>query len=232
MARRSLSTSSERSSSPSVTSDEDTNSSANNIEPPAYTAVLLENHLHRSVKHVSLFPPELILAIRSLLLHPLEPPGDPRSTFHTLNRSFPEGTGSYVGEVDYKLRRHGYGHMVYASGDQYQGQWRKGFREGRGAYLWAESGSVFAGSWCGNEMNGEGHFVKRRGEECVVYTGVWCKGRIRGRVSANFVNEHGRVEMAEEELKLQEDEGDSLIQTVVPGRKNDFRSLLRRMKIK
>lgn len=98
--------------------------------------------------------------INCLLFSSGRPTLHPYRTYHTLPaRAFPEGRGTYKGELDHKSRREGYGHMIYSTGDCYQGWWKKGLREGQGCYFWAETGSVYSGTWKAGERNGVGHFV-------------------------------------------------------------------------
>ena len=206
-SRRSVSVSSSSSSSDAEDSisdasavpsyDEASSSTSLVAAPPGYTSVLLETHLAAATNHPGLYSPDLIAAIKSLLLYPLSPPDHPYRTCHTLaERVFPDGAGTYVGELDPKLRRHGYGHQVYAGGDVYQGTWRKGRRCGAGSYLWAETGSVYHGEWRAGERAGRGAFVfGPRAERLAgaVYVGVWQRGQSNsGRIS--FVNERGRLE--------------------------------------
>ena len=98
--------------------------------------------------------------INDLLFNSGRPSFHPYRTYHTLvARPFLEGRGTYRGELDHKSRRHGYGHMLYSTGDCYQGYWKKGYREGQGCFFWAETGSVYSGTWKAGERNGVGHFV-------------------------------------------------------------------------
>lgn len=202
------------SSAASSSSDEDSSSSVSSsnvlvIQPPTYDKVLLENHLKSANKHPNLYPEHLIVSIDYLLDHPISPPPDPLRTYLRLNRKhFPEGNGIYTGEIDPKSRRHGFGQMAYFGGDCYCGHWRKGVREGSGAYFWSETGSVYAGEWKSGERDGQGHFVFGSGRNLVssgvVLTGMWKKGKVKGWGNLAFVDEDG-VNVVKQRIQIEED---------------------------
>lgn len=184
-------------------------SSTSSGSPPGYQTVLLENHLKRSKAYPGLYPPKLTAAISNFLFNNETPIPDPYRTYHNLNKTFNDGKGQYIGELDHKSRRHGLGHMLYSSNDAFHGQWKKGQREGEGAFFWADTGSVYQGEWKGGERHGFGHFVfgSRRNDKLngVVFSGNWSKGKILGRGTVSLVNEVGKVEKVPETVQSQVD---------------------------
>nr|XP_040565151.1 uncharacterized protein LOC121115060 [Lepeophtheirus salmonis] len=69
--------------------------------------------------------------------------------FHLCDdRVWKEGLrGSYHGELDYKLRRNGYGLMQYHNGDAYLGHWNKDEPQGNGILFDSRTGIVSIGYW-------------------------------------------------------------------------------------
>ena len=61
----------------------------------------------------------------------------------------------YTGQRDAKGRRHGDGLMVFANGDRYEGNWKKGDIDGEGTKTFAD-GSVYSGHWKKGIFNGHG----------------------------------------------------------------------------
>ena len=63
----------------------------------------------------------------------------------------------YTGQRDAKGRRHGDGMMVFANGDRYEGNWKKGDIDGQGTKTYAD-GLVYSGNWKKNNIFGHGVF--------------------------------------------------------------------------
>ena len=55
--------------------------------------------------------------------------------------------------------KHGYGIYYYPNGDFYEGQWRKGIKEGLGCYFFKETGAKYLGMWKNGKMNGQGQQI-------------------------------------------------------------------------
>ena len=186
--------------------------------PPCYDSVLLETHLAVAVAHPDLFTSELRSAVESLLKARCPPTPKRHRTYHKLmpdDRNFPEGQGSYNGELDPKSRRNGFGHMVYSDGNIYVGFWKKGSMDGEGCFFWSDTGSVYNGEWKNGERSGKGDFAfgPRRnisGEEeeeeeeedattIAVCSGTWSGGKIKkGTGTVRFVVD-GKVKISVEE---------------------------------
>jgi hypothetical protein len=179
---------------------DDSDGSVGSANPPCYSRVLLEDHVARAEAHPGLYPLQLATAIADLAESGgLAPAPHPHRTYHVLaDRKFCDGEGTYYGELDHKLRRSGYGHMVFAGGDLYHGEWERNARHGQGAYFWARTGSVFAGRWKCGERRGPGAFVFGRGRaEGVVVEGVWDgKGLAQAAGAMAFVDECGQIARA------------------------------------
>ena len=58
----------------------------------------------------------------------------------------------------------------------YYGQWKRGFREGRGKQIWVD-GSMYEGNWKDGMANGKGRLIHVDGD---VYTGHWVDDRAHG----------------------------------------------------
>jgi hypothetical protein len=72
----------------------------------------------------------------------------------------------------------GRGTFKYADGSVYEGEFRGGRREGRGAMTFAQDGSTFVGEWKAGKQHGGGTFTgKVYGD---VYRGEWREGHEDG----------------------------------------------------
>ncbi|MCL1844091.1 MAG: hypothetical protein FWF79_09790 [Defluviitaleaceae bacterium] len=59
---------------------------------------------------------------------------------------------------------HGYGTMVYNSGDIFDGGWSSGIIHGQGTYVWSD-GTTYRGVWYGGDKHGLGsYFSPKSGE--------------------------------------------------------------------
>ena len=94
----------------------------------------------------------------------------------TYCREIKNGKPHGEGEVNDKGEPEGYGVMVHASGDMYEGQWRAGKREGVGTYHSAD-GSKYVGQWVAGQKQGHGTYRFADGEK---YEGEWESGKPSG----------------------------------------------------
>ncbi|MBR1765865.1 MAG: hypothetical protein IJ745_02345 [Bacteroidales bacterium] len=76
----------------------------------------------------------------------------------------------YTGVRDGKGRRHGNGLMVFANGDRYEGDWKKGIIDGEGTYIYAQGGYSYTGHWVKGNIKGHGTFRFNNGN---VMEGDW-----------------------------------------------------------
>ncbi|UQZ89024.1 hypothetical protein C4J81_07355 [Deltaproteobacteria bacterium Smac51] len=74
-----------------------------------------------------------------------------------LTSFYRDGTFSeYEGPWVRDLKGTGRGRMVYTNGDVYEGEFKNGYRHGRGVYHWRESGNKYEGEWRDHKKNGRG----------------------------------------------------------------------------
>ena len=76
----------------------------------------------------------------------------------------------YTGERDGKGRRHGNGLMVFANGDRYEGNWKKGDIDGEGTFTYATAGYSYSGNFKKGNIQGHGTFRFNNGN---VMEGDW-----------------------------------------------------------
>lgn len=72
--------------------------------------------------------------------------------------------------------KHGFGIMVYANGDQYEGNWDNDLRHGFGECVYADS-ATYTGWWARDQYSGQGTFASADGSQ---YAGNWVEGRKSG----------------------------------------------------
>ena len=82
---------------------------------------------------------------------------------------------TYTGELQ-DGKPHGYGTMVYSSGEVYIGQWKNGTRHGQGTCTYS-SGNIYEGQWENGFRQGQGTYTLTNGH---VYTGQWKNGMYIG----------------------------------------------------
>jgi len=73
----------------------------------------------------------------------------------------------------------GFGKKEYENGDKFEGDFKNGFREGKGIYIFA-NGNKYVGNWLNNRFEGEGILTTKDG---VVQKGSFLKGRMHGKGS-------------------------------------------------
>ncbi|MQL88975.1 hypothetical protein Taro_021544 [Colocasia esculenta] len=78
-----------------------------------------------------------------------------------------EGFGAFRGS--YGDACEGFGRKLYANGDYYEGNWRRGLQEGHGRYVW-RNGNQYVGEWRGGVISGRGVLVWADGSR---YEGRW-----------------------------------------------------------
>ena len=64
----------------------------------------------------------------------------------------------------------------FKKGDSYKGNWRAGFFNGKGTYIWA-NGNKYDGNWSNGRRDGEGIFTWKNGDIC---EGSWIKNEREG----------------------------------------------------
>jgi hypothetical protein len=90
----------------------------------------------------------------------------------------PTGSFIYRYEGDFwDNKAHGFGRIVWATGNTYKGDWCHGKMYGIGEYKWA-TGSQYYGEWVQGKEEGKGTFTWPDGSQ---YTGDWVKGNKQGR---------------------------------------------------
>ena len=81
-------------------------------------------------------------------------------TCFTRHGQWPEGEGTYKGELDWKGRRSGQGRIEWTEDERsYEGKWVKDMMEGEGILWWGKTGSYYAGQWKRGAMHGKGIMV-------------------------------------------------------------------------
>ncbi|XP_058963268.1 radial spoke head 1 homolog [Pocillopora verrucosa] len=109
--------------------------------------------------------------------------------------------GEYEGERNEKDERHGFGRALLPNGDEYEGDYKNGKRNGNGKYtflkskaryegeysngqkcgqgkFWYPDGSIYEGTWAEGLRNGYGKYTYANGD---VYEGMWKDGRKHGQ---------------------------------------------------
>ena len=87
----------------------------------------------------------------------------------TYCREIKDGKPHGEGERNAAGEEEGYGVMVYASGDVYEGQWRAGRMEGEGTLDFAD-GNRYEGQFVAGNREGVGTFHSATGDR---YEGEW-----------------------------------------------------------
>ena len=85
-------------------------------------------------------------------------------------------TGSkYVGQVNDKNERHGYGRYSVIYGGMYDGYWRNGYKHGPGRFYNRQGVLLYDGMWEAGEPHGQGKLYNSAGQ--LVYEGFMNKGK-------------------------------------------------------
>ncbi|KAG5674313.1 hypothetical protein PVAND_004290 [Polypedilum vanderplanki] len=84
--------------------------------------------------------------------------------------------GEYVGDRLSDGTCDGFGREVYQNRDQYEGEYRRGLRNGRGCYMY-KSGAYYNGEWKKGFKDGHGKFNYPDGSE---YCGEWKRNKRHG----------------------------------------------------
>lgn len=90
----------------------------------------------------------------------------------------------YVGERNELGQRDGFGRTLLPNGDQYEGQYRDGFRHGKGTYQFV-SGAQYSGDWKKNAKHGNGKFNFPDGSS---YCGNWKDNKMHGLGKYSYSN--------------------------------------------
>mmetsp|Transcript_34684 Transcript_34684/g.54145 ORF Transcript_34684/g.54145 Transcript_34684/m.54145 type:complete len:112 (+) Transcript_34684:738-1073(+) len=77
-----------------------------------------------------------------------------------------------------RTKKHGEGQMVYASGNEYKGQYNDGKKHGRGTFKFIKSGNVYTGDYYEDKKAGHGEFLWKNGTK---YVGQWQDDNMTGK---------------------------------------------------
>jgi len=78
-------------------------------------------------------------------------------------------------------KRNGYGVMVYANSDKYEGNWIDGKQDGEGVMTYA-NGSTYTGEWKNGLKNGHGTMIRKHEDGNLdTYTGEFKEGSMQGQ---------------------------------------------------
>jgi len=88
----------------------------------------------------------------------------------------------------------GQGTMIYANGDKYVGEWKKGKSNGQGTYTSAtgpNDGDKYEGEWKGGKPNGQGTYTYANSDKITFvdgtkYVGEWKNGKPNGQGTYNY----------------------------------------------
>ena len=75
------------------------------------------------------------------------------------------------------------GTFTYANSDVYEGQWKNGYRDGKGVLKFI-NGDEYDGEWKDNVPSGEGTYKTVSG---YTYRGGWDSGKVRSRECRKFL---------------------------------------------
>ena len=89
---------------------------------------------------------------------------------------------TYTGTRDGEGRRSGWGTLIWANGDRYDGEWSKDMPHGHGTLVWAD-GSRYEGNWVRGQRQGNGTYFSAKGYSI---TGKWKKGSCTGTGYLSF----------------------------------------------
>ncbi len=89
----------------------------------------------------------------------------------------------YVGEFK-DGRRHGQGTDTYANGDKYVGEWKDDMFNGQGTYTWID-GDVYVGEWKDEMFNGQGTYTSADGAK---YVGEWKDDLFNGQGTLTYAD--------------------------------------------
>jgi hypothetical protein len=90
----------------------------------------------------------------------------------------------YFGELNEAGLREGYGEITYSNSDVYKGSWVNDKPEGRGVYLWKDSGR-YEGDFLAGKIHGQGKRVYHSGN---VYIGSFVDGKKKGNGIMKYSN--------------------------------------------
>ncbi|CDW81139.1 UNKNOWN [Stylonychia lemnae] len=86
---------------------------------------------------------------------------------------------SYRGDL-FKSRKHGQGLLMLSNGDQYEGQFKSGQRNGYGVYIWGpDNRCAYKGDWVEDIREGYGEIQWDDGSR---FQGQWIKGRFQSGI--------------------------------------------------
>ena len=117
--------------------------------------------------------------------------GNPIVEEDTYCREIKDGKPHGDGEVNGKGEREGFGVMVYASGNMYEGQWRAGMFCGQGTFREA-TGVSYVGQWGGSRFWGQGSVYTGQGTlrfaSGCKYEGQFAEGNYHGQGTCHYAS--------------------------------------------
>lgn len=99
--------------------------------------------------------------------------------------------GNYAGGINSLGEKEGFGIYNWKNGDEYVGEWHRGFKDGNGDYAWA-NGCKYSGEWKADKFNGEGTYFWADGDK---YFGNWLNDMREG--AGVFIDKSGKEELQE-----------------------------------
>nr|POE76156.1 phosphatidylinositol 4-phosphate 5-kinase 1 [Quercus suber] len=92
-------------------------------------------------------------------------------------------SGEKIGDM-----RHGSGHLITMTGDEYTGEFQHNHPHGQGTMIYAASGSTYTGAWQAGAHHGQGTLTESNGNK---YVGGWEYGRKHGafQLTGTFTDE-------------------------------------------
>ena len=90
-------------------------------------------------------------------------------------------TGSkYIGQVNDKNERNGFGKYYVIYGGRYEGYWLNGYKHGPGKFYNKQGRLVYDGNWEAGEPHGQGILYNNKNQ--IVYEGFMNKGKTKNGV--------------------------------------------------
>ena len=96
------------------------------------------------------------------------------------NKELKFDEGKYIGQVENNLQE-GFGTFYYTSGSIYEGEWKKGKKEGIGKFYCNKEpfdGDRYEGNWKNDKQDGKGTYFFKEGD---IYDGNWKDGKQEGK---------------------------------------------------
>ena len=91
-------------------------------------------------------------------------------------------------------KMHGFGHLIWPNGRQYEGEFVNDVKQGEGTFQWAD-GQIYTGQWLNGKQHGKGVLTSLDG---IPRVGLWENGK---RLTWLKESELDMVEQSAEESK-------------------------------